>query len=360
MRSHFKQHISDLVRNQTSQGRDLVDGLRLDRNERVSNFSDQVIADVFSKIPLHSFSASPESSQLYDKIAKSVKVSKDNIYITNGITESIKILYETLTNPGENVVVLDPTYPFYSIYAEMYQIKYRAFGYKNNFAPDWDSLYKALDGKTTFVCIPNPNLPIESVFSVEEIRRIADKCVETDTILVVDEAYHFFGAPSVIDLVNEYDNLVVLRSFSKAYGLAGLRLGFMISAADNIEYLSKTRSIVESNTLTMGIAEYMLDHPELRDEHVEDVKEGGEYIQDVLTQMGYKWFGGKVTNGMLIFLDNKNETEDLVKYLEKKKIYIRGSFMPPCDNCVRISIGPRAIMEKFVEALSQWTEQRDK
>lgn len=360
MKSHFKSHINNLVRYQTSSGRDLDYGLRLDRNEKVSNFAEEVIADIFSKFKSYSLSASPEATSLYQKIAKSLNIQIEKIYITNGITEGIKFLFETLTNPGENVVVLDPTYPMYSVYAKMYQTEYQKFIFKKDLSPDWNSLYDNIDDYTTLIMIPNPNLPIECMFTIEEIRSVADKCKEHRSVLVIDEAYYYFGAPTVLELIDEYDNLVVMRSFSKAYGLAGLRLGFMVSSVENIQYLSKTRSLVESNTLSMAIAEYILDHPELRENHVREVKEGSQYIQKELTNLGLRWFGGNVTNGILIFLNNENESKDLVAYLKKKKIYIRGSFEPPYHSCVRVSIGAKKIMELFIESLKDWLEQRKK
>jgi histidinol-phosphate aminotransferase len=354
MKKHFKPHINNIVRYQTSIGRDLEKGLRLDRNEKVSNFPSEVSADIFNRIKSYSLSASPEPNTLYQKIAMSLGIQKEKIYITSGITEGIRILFETLTNPGDNVVVLDPTYPMYSIYAKIYQNEYRRFGFKKDLSPDWNSLYQGIDERTTMVMIPNPNLPIENMFSIEKVRHIADKCKENQAVLVIDEAYHYFGAPTVIELIDDYDNLVVMRSFSKAYGLAGIRLGFMISSVENIQYLSKTRSLVESNTLSMEVTAYMLDHPELLQEHVREVKEGAQYIQKELTKLGLRWFGGNVTNGILIFLNNENETKDLVEWLKKKNIYIRGSFEPPYNICVRVSIGPKEIMKIFADAFRNW------
>lgn len=360
MRSHFKPHIKNLIRYQTSVGRDLMEGLRLDRNEKISNFPPEIVNDIFNKFKAYSLSASPDVEVLYKKIANFLGISKEMIYVTAGITECIRILYETLTNPGENAIVLHPTYPFYSIYAKMYQIEYRKFSFKNDLTPDWNSLHHGLDDKTTMVMIPNPNLPVECVFNEEEVRSIADKCKEHNTVLAIDEAYHYFGAPTVIKLINEYDNLVVMRTFSKAFGLAGLRLGFMISAPENIEYLSKTRPLVESNTLSTGIAEYMLDHPEHMQNHVREVKEGSEYLQKEFTKLGLKWFGGNYTNGILVFLDSESEVYDLIGYLKKRKIYIRGAFEPPYNVCIRVSIGQREMMEIFIKALKCWLEQGKK
>ncbi len=357
MKKHFKPHIENLKRYQTSVGRDLENGCRLDRNEKVSNFSDEVIKDVLSRFRNYSLSASPESEPLYTKIAATFNILRERIYLSCGITEGIKFLYETVTNPGDNVVVLDPTYPMYMVYAKLYQLDYRKFSYTEEYLPNVETLNQNMDHKTKFVIIPNPNLPIESFFSVEEVRAIADKCRANGTFLVIDEAYHFFGAPTVLDLVDEYDNLIVFRTFSKAYGLAAIRLGYMVSQKENIEYFSATRSLVESNTLSMTVAQYFLDHPELRDAHVQEVNEGGKYLQNQLTQLGLKWHGGNITSGILIFLDTKGQSDHIVQHMRSKKIYIRGSFEEPYETCIRVSLGSKEILKKFVDELKIWVEK---
>ena len=169
---------------------------------------------------------------------------------------------------------------------------------------------------------------------------------------------NIFGAiiqyPTKNGSIEDYENLIVFRTFSKAYGLAGLRIGFMVSQSQNINKISKTRSLVESNTFSMQIAEYFLEHTELLDQHVQEVKEGSAYLQEELNQLGLRWHGGNYTNGILIFLNSKKESEDIVAYLKKKKIYIRGSFEPPFDSTIRISIGPKSQMEVFIEGMKEW------
>ncbi|MCK4882215.1 MAG: histidinol-phosphate aminotransferase family protein [Candidatus Omnitrophica bacterium] len=358
MKKNFKSHIQEMKRYQTSLGRDLEDGCRLDRNEKVSNFSDEVMSDIFNQFQNYSLSASPESEPLYEKIADTLSVNQNQLYVTCGITEGIKVLYETLTEPGDNVIVLDPTYPIYMVYARLYQLDYRKFQYGTDCKPDLKTLYDNIDDRTRVVVIPNPNLPIESIVLAEEMNAIAKKCQEVGAFLVIDEAYYFFGAPTMMDLVDKYDNVIVFRTFSKAYGLAAIRLGFMVSQSDNIEYFTNTRSLVESNTLSMTIARYFLDHPELRDQHVKEVNEGGKYLQEELTSLGIRWHGGHVTNGILIFLESKQQADDAVQYMREKKIYIRGAFEEPYHTCIRISLGPKTIMNKFIDELKIWQKNQ--
>ncbi|MDK9723645.1 MAG: histidinol-phosphate aminotransferase family protein [Sterolibacteriaceae bacterium MAG5] len=351
----FKPHIEALQRYQTSTGRD-IDGLRLDRNERVAPLPPEVVADIMSRFTPADLAAHPESAPFYGKLASFLGVDEDHLYVTNGITEGINFLYFTLTAPGDNVVVLDPTYPMYGVYARLNALDYRPFGYTADLLPDWATLERQVDAGTALIIVANPNLPVESSFRRDEVRRLATIAARVGAFLVVDEAYHYFGAETVIDLVDEIDNLIVLRTFSKAFGLASARVGFMVASPRNIEYIAKTRSLVESNTYSMRICEYMLDHPEIMRTHVSDVAAGAAVLKQGLAKLGFRSHGGEVTNGILVFIGATGAPEDCVKFLRARNIYIRGGFNGPFAECVRISIGRPVDMAQLLSALQEWTE----
>lgn len=350
----FKPHLVKIERKRTSVGRDLEYGLRLDRNERVTNFPKKIIKDMLNQVPDYIFNTYPDVDSLYAKLAGWLGVKAEEVYITNAITEGIRIVFETVVSPNDKVIVLSPTFPMYEIYAKIYQADYSPLYFKSDLSLDLDSLLNSIDNKTCLVCLPNPNLPIENFFSLKQIRRIADKCKECDSILAIDEAYAFFGAETALPLIREFDNIIVFQTFSKAFGLAGIRLGYMVSIKNNIDYLMRTRSLVESNGISMAIGEYMLEHAEIMKKYTEEVKEGAEYVKEQLKKLGYRFHGGSYTNGMLIFLESKDATEDLLRYLKKEKIYLRGSFEPPIDNCIRLTLGPKPIMEKVIVSLLSW------
>jgi histidinol-phosphate aminotransferase len=356
----FKSHILDLNRYQTSKGRNLATGLRLDRNERVDDLEAGILEDIWKNLPGYCLAASPEADSLYRSIADNLGVAVDQIFISTGITEGIRVLYDFCCNPGDNVVCLDPTYPMYSVYAKMYDVEYRPLTYNvQTFLPQIELLEQLIDSRTRFLFLPNPNLPIESCFSLGELEKLASQCEANNTFLVIDEAYHYFGAPASIDLIKNHDNVIVFRTFSKAYGLAGLRLGFMLSDEENISYFNRSRSIVESNSISMSVAEYMLKHPKLMLDHVAAVKAGADFLKARLDNMGFKWWGGDVTNGMIIFLDRVDAVENLVRVLREQQIYIRGGFEAPFDQCVRVSLGNVEKMKLLADALSSWRLSRD-
>lgn len=341
-------------RYQTSTGRDLVEGLRLDRNERVCNASNSILDALWQEMPPSILHVTPDVGALYDAVAAHEDIPRDRLYLSQGITEGIRFIYETLTNPGDNVIVLDPTYPMYQVYAELFQLEYRRFGYGQDHKPDFQTLEDAIDDRTAVVAIANPNLPIESALTVDQIRGIANRCKERDIVLVVDEAYHHFGAETAKGLVGEFDNLVVMRTFSKAWGMAGIRLGYMISQPQNIAYLNKTRSLVETNAFSMHAAMFALERPHLMADHVQEVKAGVADLQAGLDELGVPWHGGQFTNGLMIFLRTDIEASGAVAFMRERKIYIRGAFEPPYDTCIRVSLGDPESMQSFLSAFKEY------
>lgn len=350
----FKPHLLALQRYHTSVGRDLEGGLCLDRNERVTPFPKSVMAALRRGLTSSVLTYYPDPAGLYAKLARFAGVPADHLYITNGITESIRVLYETLTEPGDEVVVIDPTYPMYRIYSSIYRVVHRPIPFDDRPELRLGEVDALLGDKTVFVCIPNPNLPIESYVDVETLRGLARRCRARGAFLIVDEAYGFFGAETAVGLIREFDNVIVLQTYSKAFGLAGARLGYMISRPDTISYLSKTRSLVESNGPSMAIAAYMLDHPKIMRGYSEAVRSGRDELRRGLDRMGLRWLGGDRTNAMLVFLRDNDAVKDLVARMRARKIYIRASFDKPLDRAVRVTLGPRPAMNAFLKELKAW------
>lgn len=348
IKRRFKQHLINIDRVRTSVGRNLRKGLRLDRNERVTDFSQKVMKDLCKSLPSYLLNAYPDVEIFYSTLSKWLKVPAERLYVTNAITEGIRIVFETLASKDDEVVILQPTFPMYRIYGQIYEASIKEFNFREDLTLDVQSLCDAINIRTSLIFLPNPNLPVESVLTLKEICQIADKCKECDTFLIIDEAYAFFGAESALPLLERYDNIIIFQTFSKAFGLAGVRLGYIISTEENIKYLSKTRSLVESNALSLVVGEYMLKHPEIMREYVDKLKEGREYVQNRLSEFGIRWSGGNFSNGMLIFLRDKQQTEELLGVLRRKNIYLRGSFEYPIENCVRLTLGPKPIMVRFM------------
>ena len=147
-----------------------------------------------------------------------------------------------------------------------------------------------------------------------------------------------------------------MRTFSKAWGLSGIRLGYMIADKKLSEYVSKCRTLVETNSLTYQVALWALKN-KIYKEHIKLVKQGSRYLRDKFKSNGDKFHGGVKTNFIILKLPNKKSTKNLVTWLKKKKIYIRANFSKPLEDYVRVSLGSSKKLSIFFTAYNKWKKK---
>ena len=352
-----KPHLRDIRRIRIPEDRDLDNGLRLNRNERVSNWGNDFIRDIFNNTPDWFLSTYPDSTNLYNKLSKYINVPESRIMLTSGMDGGIKTLYEIMTEPGDIVGVAGPTYAMYYVYSNLFQTNLTEIQYSpETLKLDWDQLNKFIDTKPVMLFLPNPNQPIEDVLSKNKIGELAEKTKNNNTLFVVDEAYYMFGSESAIDLIDEYDNLIVLRTFSKGFGVPAIRLGFMVSNENNMDVLNKTRFAHESNSLRNVVAEYLLDNYEIVDDYVQQVIRGRAYVKNELTNLGI-FCHGDSANYLLVDLVDFEIRDKIVSFLDENKVYVKGNFGSPWDKYMLITIGPVELMKKFVNLMAEATKK---
>ena len=354
MKKRFNEHFNKLNRLKVSLNRDLDNGLRLDRNEKVDDYAPEVIQGILDTITPYDFSAYPEIESLYEKLANWMNINSNNILLTSGSDAGIKQIIEMLSNENDKVLVPSPTFNMYEVYCHMYNRNFIEIQYSpDDFLIDINSIYNSIDTNTALVFLPNPNQPIDTLNSLEMIETLAQRCLEFNTFLVVDEAYYLFTEITAIELTQKYENVLILRTFSKAFGLAGVRLGYIIGNEENINYLSKTRLMVESNTLSVKSAEYLLDNMNYVYEHVSTIKESQKYLKKELKDIAVNCIG---TNANFVFIDleTQEKRDAVISYLKTKNIYVRGGFKAPWNSFIRVSVGSQEKMEKFIKEFKSW------
>ena len=354
-----KPYLQKIKRMRVSEGRNLKNGLRLDRNEKVDIWPPDFLQKVFFEKPGYFLSVYPESSPLYEKLAKFHSVEIENITLSSGIDGALKSIFEIMTSPGDVVGVLSPTYAMYKIYSNLFQVQLHEIGYGEDLSLNVSNIKAFLEKKPSVLFIPNPNQPIESSLTQKEIEEIAQIALENNVLLVIDEAYALFGCDTAIPLITRYQNLVVTRTFSKAFGVPSIRLGYMLSNPENIEMLSKTRLAHESNSVCNAIAEYLLDHYEIVDNYIKEAIEGREFVRGKLLAAGYA-VHGSVGNYLLIDLKNPELAEKVVAELRNALVYVKGPWSPPWNKYITITVGPVHLMEKFLDAFTKIIESLSK
>ena len=343
----YKKHLKNLNRSRAVVHSDRNDGLYLDRNERVENYSKDVISELLKSISNIHLNKYPELLPFYEKLSNWRSIPKEQIYITEGVSGAIKSLMETITSPGDNIVCPYPTFALYSVYSKMFQLEHRDVSYTDDYQLDKDLLLKKIDENTAIVFLPNPNIPISGTLDLEELRIIAYQCQKTNTFLVIDEVYYPFGGPTAISLINDFDNIFVMQSFSKAFGLAGIRLGYLLGSAENIDYVSKTRTGYETNSISIGIASFFIDNYHLVENYILQVKEGFEYLKNELDKNGLKYDGGNEGNFIYVDLGSTDLSLQIVSKLHDRKIYIRGGWGGVFSKGVLITGAPKDTLIKF-------------
>ena len=343
-----KNYLREISRVRVAEGRNLEKGLRLDRNERVDAWGKELLLNVFKEKPDYFLSIYPELDTLYKKLASFHNISEDNILLTSGIDGGIKTIFEILTDVGDKVGVVSPTYAMYNVYSNLFKTKLIEIKYNESLKFNEDKFENFIHDKPKIFFLPNPNQPIESCFNLEELKTFAKKTLENDCLFVIDEAYYFFGADSSIDLIKEFPNVVVARTFSKGFGVPSIRLGYLISSSENMAVLSKTRFAHESNALSNSIAEYLLDNFELVEEYNKKVIESREHIKNELSSININAHGD-YGNYLLIDLNNNKLATEFVKSLREDLIYVKGPWKEPFEKYITITIGPKESMDKFLD-----------
>ena len=344
-----KSYLRKIARIRVSEGRDLDNGLRLDRNEKADVWPREVLADIFLKKPDWFLSVYPESTRLYQKLAKFHGVEESELLLTSGIDGGLKTLYEVLTEPGDLVGTVAPTYAMYQVYPKLFQLQNEEILYTPDLKFGFKQFEEFLAQKPTMFFLPNPNQPIESSFDLAQLEELARKTLAQNCLFVIDEAYHLFGAVSAVELVRKYENVVIARTFSKGFGVPSIRLGYLISNKDNMNVLAKTRFAHESNSLSNAVAEHLLDNYSMVEQYNARVIAAREEVKTVLSGLGIRAYGN-TGNYLLLDLGDGNRAKAYVQTLRDQKIYIKGPWSAPYDRFTTITLGPIEVMGRFIEA----------
>jgi len=352
-----KNYLKQIERIRIGEGRDLNNGLRLDRNEKVDVWPRQILADIFLTKPDWFLSVYPESTRLYEKLARFHGVDVSEIMLTSGIDGGLKTIYEIMTEPGDLVGIAAPTYVMYKIYAQMFQVQFKEIHYTKDRTFDMEQFNEFLEQKPTIFFLPNPNQPIESSYNLSELEEFARKTLAKNCLFVIDEAYHLFGSVSAMELIRKYENIVIARTFSKGFGVPSIRLGYLISNVENMSILAKTRFAHESNSLSNAVAEYLLDNYSTVEQYNTEVIKSREEIKRSLADMGIPAYG-KTGNYLLLDLGNPARAKEYATALCDQKIYIKGPWAAPWDQYSTITVGPIKMMERFLSATYQFCIKR--
>ena len=251
----MKKHLKNIYRKCNQEDKTLYKYV-LTQNERNHPIPKKQLREFFDSLKQKDICFYPNTSNLKKKICDYYDIEVENLLLTPGSTFAIKTIFETFDVKGNNIVSSDYCFPMYNVFSELYQVELRKAKYKSMRLEVSDILY-LIDNKTKFIILANPNSPLGDLYTEEQIISL----LETGIHVIIDEAYiEFTGQDSCIHLIKKYPNLIVTKTFSKAYGAAGCRVGFLVSSKENLEYLSKFRAMYEINGVGAKYTEFILDN----------------------------------------------------------------------------------------------------
>lgn len=247
--------------------------LRLHRAERLYPFPDEFFNNFLKTINQEDFRYYPDVHKLKDKLANIYNTKSSNIFLNNGSSENIKTFYDSFAIEGKNVIITNPCYPMHRIYAELQRTIFTKIDYNDNIQINYLDILNKIDENTCCIVLANPNSPIGDIISFHNIEKIICKANTFDIPILIDEAYiEYSNQQSCVDLLPKYPNLIISRTFSKALGCAGLRIGYLIGNNDIMEIINKFIPTYEISSIAAKFGLYLLNNKHIVDDYVELVK----------------------------------------------------------------------------------------
>ena len=296
----------------------------------------------------------PDETQeeLVDALAKLNQVPKEQILCGAGSGEILKVAVAAFTSPGKKLVVGDPTFEAAAGHAkasgaEVVKVKLNA-----TYAHDLPKMMESAGVGLHYVC--NPNNPTASITPKAELRDFLQK-VPAETIVLVDEAYHHFvetpDYESVIPLVKDHPNLIVARTFSKIYGMAGLRMGYCVAQPDKIELMRAQQSWDSVSLMAIVAARASLDDAAQVTNGLKNNSEVRKYVCGELDKMKFTYIP---SHANFMMIDMRREVKPLIAAFKEKKVHV-GRLFPPLPNHLRVTIGTKPQMERFLAVFRELT-----
>lgn len=296
----------------------------------------------------------PKASLLVDTIAAYHGVAPSQVFVGVGSDDVLAMSFLTFFNSDKPILFPDITYSFYDVWAELFRIPYERPALDKNFRLVKEDYYKKNGG----VVFPNPNAPTgiyEDLVNVEDI--ISHN---SDSIVIVDEAYIDFGGKSALELIDKYDNLVVVRTFSKSRSMAGLRIGYAISNPSLIKALNDVK--YSYNSYTMNRPSIIMGTESVKDDDyfkamVAKVVATRKRFVENIKPLGFTCLDSSAN---FVFATHESiPAKEIFESAKNAHIYVRYFDKPRIDNYLRISIGTDKEMDRFVEFLKKYVENRD-
>lgn len=348
-----KSYIKNLLRSRPAQYRDQINKkeyLLVDRQEFGFNTAKASLKlnKYYEKLDLNHY---PQIDKFYKFLSKFINVKLNKILVTEGCTGGIKQIIEGYTIKGNNIIVAYPTFILYSVFAKLSNITLKKVEYNKELKLNANSYLDKIDKKTSIIFLTNPGAPNDFVLPKKEIEKICIACKKKNIIVALDDAYYPYYNLNLISLINKYNNFIVLRTFSKYYGLASLRVGYIVASEKKIEYLSKFRGGYEINSPTIDITQDIIKNKKFFLKKQDDMEKAKVFAMKELKKnyIKVKSFGN--ANYLCVSVSQNENVAKIANYLFKKKIVVKYNLPAPFKDCILFTLTDIEDVKKILKPL---------
>jgi histidinol-phosphate aminotransferase len=327
------------------------DGVRLDFNENTTGCSPRVL-ERLRRINAEDLARYPERAAVEERVAGFFGVAASELLLTNGVDEAIHLLCQTYLDPGDEAMIAVPTYSMYRIYMTAAGATVISVFSGEDFEFPLGEMRSRISPRTRLIAIANPNNPTGTIVESSQFIELARSAPHAAVLL--DEAYAEFSGQSMIGQRGECPNMFVARTFSKAYGMAGLRIGALIGDSVQMESLRRAASPYNVNAIALAcLPEALADQNYVR-RYVGEVRESQERLEQMLEQMGISFWPSHANFILMQVGATAEDASAFVGEMRSRGILVRDrSSDPGCTGCVRITLGTSEQTEKLLTALPQ-------
>jgi histidinol-phosphate aminotransferase len=322
--------------------------LRLDFNENTFACSPKV-REVLGSISAGALTRYPEREPVEAVVAANLGLAAEQVALTNGVDEAIHVLFETFLEQGDELLLPVPTYTMYEVYASATDASVVAVQADDDLQFPFERLLAAITPRTKIIAIANPNSPSGTAATRAQLIEIASRAPHA--VLLVDEAYFHFHGETMIDLVGVVPNFMVARTFSKAYGLAGLRLGLLAGPVEIMRWARRVLSPYSVNSLALACLPPALEDQPYIDWYVSEVLAARADFEAALDEAGIRRWPSRAN---FVLVEIGPQHAEFVRLMRAGGVLVRDrSSDPGCDGRVRITIGTREQMSRAIPVLHQ-------
>jgi len=323
----------------------------LDRNERVDPFPNWFMDKIRTLLTSEVSNAYPVQESLHEELAKQQNVAPDQLLLTPGIDGALRSFFQAYVKPEDKVACLNPSYAMYEVYAQMFGAEIVPVEFDDQMKVDLSTLKRAAT-KSKYFFLANPNQPTGTYLSEKIVQSLLEIMTANGGLLILDEAYAPFAGVSWVGQVSQQTNLLVLQTFSKAYGLAGFRVGWAAGPTEVVSNMRKVRSTYDINAAALLFAEQLLLEPKILAEYLADLQAGKELLITKAANLGFEPLES-YTNFLLLKVPEPLRAADLQGRLKERGYLIKTFPSIPCmENLLRVTLASPKILSLFCDTLA--------